>query len=95
MEILPVAGVTHAERLDALLEALGHRKMTNVLVEGGACLLRTLFEMGAVDEVRVFTAQKDAGGDAPAAPSLEGIHLANVMMKDLDGDEYMAARVAK
>ena len=69
--------------------------MTNVLVEGGSNVLRTLFEMRAVDEVRVFTAPKDAGGDAPAAPTLEGVRLTNVLVKDLDGDEYLAGRVAK
>jgi diaminohydroxyphosphoribosylaminopyrimidine deaminase/5-amino-6-(5-phosphoribosylamino)uracil reductase len=95
VEILPVAGDTHAARLDSLFEALGNRKMTNVLVEGGACMLRTLFEMKAVDEIRVFTAPKDAGGDAPTAPSLEGLKLTSVLVKDLDGDEYLAARIAK
>ena len=94
VDILPCAGATHAERLDSLFEHLGNRKMTNVLVEGGACLLRTLFEMRAVDEIQVFTAAKDAGGPAPAAPSLDGLRIKNVLARDLDGDEYLAARVA-
>ena len=44
--------------------------MTNVLVEGGSRLLNTLFDMYAIDEVHVFTAPKDAGGDSTSAPRL-------------------------
>ena len=36
VDIFPCAGATHAERFESLLDELGRRKMTNVLVEGGA-----------------------------------------------------------
>jgi diaminohydroxyphosphoribosylaminopyrimidine deaminase/5-amino-6-(5-phosphoribosylamino)uracil reductase len=94
VEILPCAGASHAERLDSLLEELGRRKMTNVLVEGGSRLLNTLFDMRAVDEVHVFTSPKDAGGDAPAAPVIDALHLKDVVLTDLDGNQYLRARVA-
>jgi len=95
VEILPVAGASHAERFDALLEELGRRKMTNVLVEGGSRLLHTLFDLRAVDEIHVFTAPKDAGGDAPPAPRIDALRLTNTVTSDLDGDEYVGARIAE
>jgi diaminohydroxyphosphoribosylaminopyrimidine deaminase/5-amino-6-(5-phosphoribosylamino)uracil reductase len=93
VELLPCAGATHAERFDSLLDELGRRRMTNVLVEGGSRLLRLLFDMRAVNEVHVFTALKDAGGDAPAAPMLEKLDLTNVVIRNLDGDKYLGARI--
>ena len=86
-------GATRAERLESLLEELGRRRMTNVLVEGGSKLLRSLFDMYAIDEVHVFTAPKDAGGDAPTAPRLRKQPLKDVITTDLDGDEYLRARI--
>jgi diaminohydroxyphosphoribosylaminopyrimidine deaminase/5-amino-6-(5-phosphoribosylamino)uracil reductase len=94
VEILPCAGTSHAERFDSLLEELARRRMTNVLVEGGGRLLRTVFEMGAVDEVHVFRSPKDAGGDAPPALALDKLRLVNLASRNLDGDEYIGARVA-
>jgi diaminohydroxyphosphoribosylaminopyrimidine deaminase/5-amino-6-(5-phosphoribosylamino)uracil reductase len=95
LEILPCAGASHEERFDSLLEELGRRRMTNVLVEGGSRLLTMLLDMRAVDEVHVFTAANDAGGDAPLAPTLDQLQLTNVAITDLDGDEYLGARIAK
>ena len=86
-------GATHAERLESLLDEFGRRRMTNVLVEGGSCLLNTLFDVYAIDEVHVFTAPKDAGGDAPSAPRLRKQPLKDVVTTNLDGDEYLRARV--
>jgi diaminohydroxyphosphoribosylaminopyrimidine deaminase/5-amino-6-(5-phosphoribosylamino)uracil reductase len=86
-------GATHGERLRSLLAELGRRRMTNVLVEGGSRLLHTLFDIYAIDEVHVFTAPKDAGGDTPSAPRLRKQPLKNVVTTDLDGDEYLRARV--
>jgi len=86
-------GVTHGERLKSLLEELGRRRMTNVLVEGGSRLLHSLFDIYAIDEVHVFTAPKDAGGDAPSAPRLRKQPLKDIVTTDLDGDEYLRARL--
>ena len=49
-----------AARLEQLLEELGRRQMTNVLVEGGGQLLGSLFDARAVDEVHVFLASQSA-----------------------------------
>jgi diaminohydroxyphosphoribosylaminopyrimidine deaminase/5-amino-6-(5-phosphoribosylamino)uracil reductase len=67
--------------------------MTNVLVEGGSRLLRTLFDADLVDEVHAFTAPKIAGGDTVPAPAFDRLRLVEVVVADLDGDEYVRARV--
>ncbi len=64
-----------------------------MLVEGGSKLLHALFDIYAIDEVRVFSAPKDAGGDAPMAPRLRKQPLKDEVVTDLDGDEYLRARV--
>ncbi len=53
-------------RLRALLAELGRRQMTNLLVEGGAEVLGSVFDLGVVDEVHVFVAPKIVGGSGPA-----------------------------
>jgi len=93
IQVFRCDGASHAERLESLLDELGRRRMTNVLVEGGSRLLRTLFEIDAIDEVHVFTAPKDAGGDAPLAPRLRKQPLKNVVTTNLDDDEYLRARI--
>jgi diaminohydroxyphosphoribosylaminopyrimidine deaminase/5-amino-6-(5-phosphoribosylamino)uracil reductase len=93
VEVYPCDGATHSDRLRTLLEELGRRKMTNVMVEGGCRLLHNLFEIYAIDEVHVFTADKDAGGDTPPAPNLRKQPLRDEVKEDLDGDEYLTARL--
>ena len=46
----------------ALLDEMGRRRMTNVLVEGGAEVLGSFLDAGAIDEVHVFVAPRLAGG---------------------------------
>jgi diaminohydroxyphosphoribosylaminopyrimidine deaminase / 5-amino-6-(5-phosphoribosylamino)uracil reductase len=47
---------------EAILNYLGERGVTNVLVEGGAKLLGSLHDAGAIDETWVFIAPKLFGG---------------------------------
>ncbi|MFM7136562.1 MAG: bifunctional diaminohydroxyphosphoribosylaminopyrimidine deaminase/5-amino-6-(5-phosphoribosylamino)uracil reductase RibD [Planctomycetota bacterium] len=58
------------QRLAALLGELGRRRFTNLLVEGGAAVLGSLFAGGLVDEVYAFTAAKILGGPGDALPTL-------------------------
>jgi diaminohydroxyphosphoribosylaminopyrimidine deaminase/5-amino-6-(5-phosphoribosylamino)uracil reductase len=67
-EFLQVAGDTPQLRLDTLLAELGRRRMTNVLVEGGAQVLGSLFDARLVDEVHVFIAPKIVGGLSAPSP---------------------------
>jgi diaminohydroxyphosphoribosylaminopyrimidine deaminase/5-amino-6-(5-phosphoribosylamino)uracil reductase len=102
-EIFRCAGDTRATRMDSLLQELGRRRMTNILVEGGSRLFGTLFDMRAVDEVNVFIAPKLSGGaDAPnpiAGQGLErmatALHLADIHIEELDGDVYIHGRIAR
>src|SRR5262249_37656176 len=79
--------------IPALLDELGRRRMTNVVVEGGGQLLGALFDAGAIDEVHVFIAPKIIGGSqAPTAMAglgLEKIAAAHIVDVDIQhiGDE--------
>ena len=57
-------------RLAALVDELGRRRFTNLLVEGGAAVLGSLFAQGLVDEVHAFTAAKILGGPGDSLPTL-------------------------
>jgi len=62
------------ERFVALLDELGRRRVTNLLVEGGPTILTDLFAHDLVDEVWAFVAPTIIGGaTAPftAAPRLD------------------------
>ncbi len=62
--------VSHDSRLsvDAVLAELGRRRMTHVLVEGGAGVLGAFFDARAVDEYHVFVAPKIVGSDRSLSP---------------------------
>ena len=55
-------------RLLELLDELGRRRMTNLLVEGGAKVFGSLFDQRSIDEVHAFVAGKLVGGAAAAGP---------------------------
>jgi diaminohydroxyphosphoribosylaminopyrimidine deaminase/5-amino-6-(5-phosphoribosylamino)uracil reductase len=76
-EVLVLDGASHAERLEQLLDELGRRSMTNVLVEGGGQLLGSLWDIDQIDEAHAFIAPKLVGGSAAASP-LAGEGLAQI-----------------
>jgi diaminohydroxyphosphoribosylaminopyrimidine deaminase/5-amino-6-(5-phosphoribosylamino)uracil reductase len=100
-EVYRCGGTTHAERLSALLEELGRRRMTNVLVEGGSKLLGALFDLRAVDEVHAFIAPKLAGGATATSPiggagidrMNDALRLADITIEELQGDTYIHGRL--
>jgi diaminohydroxyphosphoribosylaminopyrimidine deaminase/5-amino-6-(5-phosphoribosylamino)uracil reductase len=101
VEVIRCSGANHAQRLESLLNELGRRRMTNVLVEGGGQLLGTLFEMRAIDEVHVFVAPKIVGGTGATTPFRGGgveqiadaLALKEIAIEELDGDVYVHGRV--
>ncbi len=101
-EAFVCGGATHAARLDELLEELGRRGMTNVLIEGGGRLLGSLLDAGHVDEVHVFIAAKLIGGtSAPSPIGGEGVAeislalaLEGPEVQELGSDVYIHGRVA-
>jgi diaminohydroxyphosphoribosylaminopyrimidine deaminase/5-amino-6-(5-phosphoribosylamino)uracil reductase len=101
-EVLELAASTHGERLEALLDELGRRRMTNVLVEGGGMLLGACFDRGLVDEAHVFVAPKCVGGEgAPSPIGGEGrevmaaaLAIDRPKIELLDGDVYIHGHMA-
>jgi diaminohydroxyphosphoribosylaminopyrimidine deaminase / 5-amino-6-(5-phosphoribosylamino)uracil reductase len=87
----------------ALLAELGRRKMTNLLLEGGAELLGTFFDRRLIDEVHVFIAPKLLGGVGAKSP-LGGIgrsspsdlpDLDHAQTENLDGDLYIHGQLVR
>ncbi len=68
VEVMQLPGSSHQERLLQLLDELGRRRVTNILVEGGSQLLGSLFDAGQVDEVHCFIAPKIFGGSNATSP---------------------------
>lgn len=70
VEIVQLAGSDSSMRpsVELLLDELGRRSMTNVLVEGGGELLGTLFDLSLIDELHVFVAPKIVGGLGARSP---------------------------
>jgi diaminohydroxyphosphoribosylaminopyrimidine deaminase/5-amino-6-(5-phosphoribosylamino)uracil reductase len=101
-EVLLCDAATHPERLAQLLEELGRRRMTNVLVEGGGRLLGSLFDMRVIDELHVFIAPKLLGGAGAPAPLAgagidkvtEAAALTEAEWQRSGDDMYLRGRIA-
>ncbi len=102
-EVLACEGATKQDRLEWLLDELGRRRLTNVLVEGGGQLLGSLFDAGQIDEVHAFIATRLVGGqEAPSPIEGAGVDLMSEAWR-LDapridwsgGDVYVRGRVAR
>lgn len=70
VEVLELPLDPRSQWLDvpALLDELGRRRLTNLLVEGGSEVLASFLEAGALDEVHVFLAPRLVGGRAAKSP---------------------------
>jgi diaminohydroxyphosphoribosylaminopyrimidine deaminase/5-amino-6-(5-phosphoribosylamino)uracil reductase len=72
LEVLkfPAAESTDRAQVDlvALLQELGRRCMTHILVEGGSQLLGAFFDARLIDECHVFIAPRLVGGESAPAP---------------------------
>ena len=86
-----------------MLDELGRRQMTNVLVEGGSHLFGSLLDLDQIDEVHAFIAPKLVGG-AAATPAIQGTGvdlLARAVLLDTTSvercgdDVYVHARVRR
>jgi diaminohydroxyphosphoribosylaminopyrimidine deaminase/5-amino-6-(5-phosphoribosylamino)uracil reductase len=67
VEVLRLPG-DPAERVTALLDELGRRGQSNVLVEGGGRVLGSFADAGAIDAVEVFLAPTFEGGSHAFGP---------------------------
>jgi diaminohydroxyphosphoribosylaminopyrimidine deaminase/5-amino-6-(5-phosphoribosylamino)uracil reductase len=84
----------------ALLQELGRRRMTNLLVEGGAGLFGALMDREMIDELHVFVGPRLFGG-AEAKSPVGGLGLAEPPAADqldvreitaIEGDVYIRSR---
>lgn len=96
----PPAAMTASERWLALLDELGRRRMTNILVEGGAKVLGALLDAGEIDEVHAFIAPRLVGGSGPSPLAGQGLStmakalsLANPQIEQLGPDVYVHGRL--
>jgi diaminohydroxyphosphoribosylaminopyrimidine deaminase/5-amino-6-(5-phosphoribosylamino)uracil reductase len=100
-EVLPLRAATRYERMLQLLDELGRRRMTNVLVEGGSQVLGGLFDAGQIDEVHVFIAPKLIGGSRAASPiggaGLDHVpelsQLVDRVVEQVGDDVYIRGRI--
>jgi diaminohydroxyphosphoribosylaminopyrimidine deaminase/5-amino-6-(5-phosphoribosylamino)uracil reductase len=73
VEVLLVSGTRASLDLPELLETLGSRGMSNVLVEGGGRTVGLVYDAGLADEACIFVSPRLIGGaDAPSALSATG-----------------------
>jgi diaminohydroxyphosphoribosylaminopyrimidine deaminase / 5-amino-6-(5-phosphoribosylamino)uracil reductase len=80
-----------------MLDDMGRRRFTNVLVEGGAGLLGSLLDAKLADEFHVFIAPKVIGGDralspiggAGAALMADALQLARTSIERVGEDVYV------
>lgn len=90
-------------RLANLWRHFGERRLTNVLVEGGAQLLGSLFDAQLIDEVHAFIAPKLIGGahaPSPIAgmgrdPMADALQLHEPCVRQVGGDIYLSGRVRR
>jgi diaminohydroxyphosphoribosylaminopyrimidine deaminase/5-amino-6-(5-phosphoribosylamino)uracil reductase len=96
-------GADGRPEVSALLRELGRRRMTNVLVEGGAEVLGSFLDAHLIDEVHVFIAPRlIGGGTAPGPIAGVGVEklaaalgLADVRVELLDGDILVRGRMSQ
>ncbi|QDV76336.1 bifunctional diaminohydroxyphosphoribosylaminopyrimidine deaminase/5-amino-6-(5-phosphoribosylamino)uracil reductase RibD [Botrimarina mediterranea] len=82
-----------------LLDELGRRRLTNVLVEGGGKLLGQFFDQQLIDESWAFVAPKLIGGTGPGPIGGEGVAFmrdaltfTEVTHESIDGDLLIRGR---
>ncbi len=82
-----------------LLDELGRRQLTNLLVEGGAQVLGAFLDVGEIDEVHAFVAPRLIGGDGLSpfaghgvADMAAALNLRNVRIARAGQDAYLSGR---
>ncbi|MBL8799209.1 MAG: bifunctional diaminohydroxyphosphoribosylaminopyrimidine deaminase/5-amino-6-(5-phosphoribosylamino)uracil reductase RibD [Planctomycetia bacterium] len=97
VEVIALPTEAAGVSVEALLDELGRRRMTNVLVEGGSAVLGSFLTAGALDEVHVFIAPKLAGGADAKSPIggagvdriADALRLLRWSVEQIEGDIYI------
>ncbi|MHB1559479.1 MAG: bifunctional diaminohydroxyphosphoribosylaminopyrimidine deaminase/5-amino-6-(5-phosphoribosylamino)uracil reductase RibD [Isosphaeraceae bacterium] len=87
----------------ALLDELGRRGMTNVLVEGGGLVLGSFLDAGEVDAAEVFVAPILEGGDHPRTAirgrgrvrMIDAIRLRDIQVERIGDDTLVRGRLSQ
>jgi diaminohydroxyphosphoribosylaminopyrimidine deaminase/5-amino-6-(5-phosphoribosylamino)uracil reductase len=98
-EVLELPAATGRPEVSTLLEEFGRRRMTNVLIEGGAEVLGSFLDAGELDEAHVYIAPILVGGPAKGPFGGRGIDLVAAAMqfeqwdvRRVEGDLYWHGR---
>jgi len=102
-EVLSLPATDPAAQVRLLLDELGRRRMTNVLVEGGSEVLGSFRDAGAIDEVHVFIAPRLLGGTMALSPVggrgadeiANSLSLAEWHVEEIAGDLLVHGRVSQ
>ena len=97
VEVIELPSVNDQVSVPALLDELGRRRMTNVLVEGGSAVLGSFLSAGEIDEVHVFIAPKLAGGAGAKSPIggmgveriADALQLQRWRVEQIEGDVFV------
>lgn len=103
LEVFVAVSAERRARLTNLLDELGRRRMTNLMVEGGAGALGAFHDANLLDEVHVFLAPKLVGGAAAPAPLggqgvariADSATLRRLVVVRLDDDVYISGRIRR
>jgi diaminohydroxyphosphoribosylaminopyrimidine deaminase/5-amino-6-(5-phosphoribosylamino)uracil reductase len=96
-EVLALPANGDRPSVSALLQELGRRRLTNLLVEGGAEVLGSFLDADLIDEVHAFVAPCLVGGAAAKAPVggrgreliRDALLLARWQTEPVEGDVYL------
>jgi diaminohydroxyphosphoribosylaminopyrimidine deaminase/5-amino-6-(5-phosphoribosylamino)uracil reductase len=92
--------VYRGEKLESVLEDLGRREITSVLIEGGGDVLGQARDARVIDKVRIYVGSILSGGPvvafagSGAALTAEGIRLHDVRYERIAGDILILANAA-
>jgi diaminohydroxyphosphoribosylaminopyrimidine deaminase/5-amino-6-(5-phosphoribosylamino)uracil reductase len=94
VDVLPLPGEGGRPSIGRLLDELGRRRMTNVLVEGGSRVLGSFHDAGEIDEIHAYVAPRMIGGGEALTPVggvgtakvADGLSLDAGRVEMLDGD---------
>ncbi len=99
-EVVGLPACDNVLSVDQILKELGRRRMTNVMVEGGAGVLGAFLDAGEIDEVWAFVAPKLVGGTSAPSPiggrglakMTEAIQFGQVVIETIGDDVLIRAR---
>lgn len=100
VEVLPLPAEAGRVSVGALLDELGRRRLTHVLVEGGSDVLGSFLDAGALDAVQVCIAPRLVGGAAARSPIgghgverlQEALELSDWRTEILEGNIFIQGR---